>query len=218
MGSIPTLVRVFLCPCVGPLPSVGLTLTWFIWGTKLALHITLESVKKHTQSGFSGTIEAVGNITNTESEEFSQVVASVSGDYELREDFQTFVVLDFLSRSDEGRSRYIRNLTLSTMEDLYAADGPETFGWIAISGYNTKSQPSSGVEIDCHTKSIPSLSVDSFHLLDKDPRLEAISSSTLEAMVKKSPSAFSQERCLARTTDTRWKSTIFSFKPLPRKT
>ena len=27
--SIPTLVRVFLCPCVGPLPSVGLTLTWF---------------------------------------------------------------------------------------------------------------------------------------------------------------------------------------------
>ena len=32
VGSIPTLVRVFLCPCVGPFPSVGLTLTWFIWG------------------------------------------------------------------------------------------------------------------------------------------------------------------------------------------
>ena len=31
VGSIPTLVRVFLCPCVGPFPSVGLTLTWFIW-------------------------------------------------------------------------------------------------------------------------------------------------------------------------------------------
>ena len=27
VGSIPTLVRVFLCPCVGPFPSVGLTLT-----------------------------------------------------------------------------------------------------------------------------------------------------------------------------------------------
>ena len=27
MGSIPTLVRVFLCPCVGPFPLVGLTLT-----------------------------------------------------------------------------------------------------------------------------------------------------------------------------------------------
>ena len=31
VGSIPTLVRVFLCPCVGPFPSVGLTLTSFIW-------------------------------------------------------------------------------------------------------------------------------------------------------------------------------------------
>ena len=37
----PTLVRVFLCPCVGPFPSVGQTLTWFIWGRYLALHITL---------------------------------------------------------------------------------------------------------------------------------------------------------------------------------
>ena len=27
VGSIPTLVRVFLCPCVGPVPSVGLTLS-----------------------------------------------------------------------------------------------------------------------------------------------------------------------------------------------
>ena len=25
VGSIPTLVRVFFCPCVGPIPSVGLT-------------------------------------------------------------------------------------------------------------------------------------------------------------------------------------------------
>ena len=41
VGSIPTLVRVFLCPCVGPFPSVELTLTWFIWGGNLALHITL---------------------------------------------------------------------------------------------------------------------------------------------------------------------------------
>ena len=46
----------------------------------------------------------------------------MSGDYELWEDFQKFVVPDFLSRSDEGRSRYIRKLTLSTMEELYAAD------------------------------------------------------------------------------------------------
>ena len=28
-----------------PFPLVGLTLAWFIWSTKLALHITLKSVK-----------------------------------------------------------------------------------------------------------------------------------------------------------------------------
>ena len=37
--GIPTLVRVFLCPYVGPIPLVGLTLTWSM-GRKLALHIT----------------------------------------------------------------------------------------------------------------------------------------------------------------------------------
>ena len=45
VGSIPTLVRVFLCPCVGPVPSVGLTLTWFIWDRNLALHVTLQSLQ-----------------------------------------------------------------------------------------------------------------------------------------------------------------------------
>ena len=45
MGSIPTLVRVFLCPCVGPFPSVGLTLTWFIWERNLALQVTLHSIQ-----------------------------------------------------------------------------------------------------------------------------------------------------------------------------
>ena len=44
VGSIPTLVRVFLCPCVGPVPSVGLTLTWFIWDRNVALHVTLHSL------------------------------------------------------------------------------------------------------------------------------------------------------------------------------
>ena len=40
VGSIPTMVRVFLCPCVGTIPSLGLTLTWSI-GRKWALHVTL---------------------------------------------------------------------------------------------------------------------------------------------------------------------------------
>ena len=31
VGSIPTLVRVFLCPCVDPIPLVGPTLAWFTW-------------------------------------------------------------------------------------------------------------------------------------------------------------------------------------------
>ena len=29
-GSIHTVVRVFHCPCVGPIPLVGLTLTWSV--------------------------------------------------------------------------------------------------------------------------------------------------------------------------------------------
>ena len=41
---IPTLVRVFLCPCVGPVPSVGLTLTRFTWDRNLAFHVTLHSL------------------------------------------------------------------------------------------------------------------------------------------------------------------------------
>ena len=45
VGSISTLVRVFLCPCVGPVPSVGLTLKWFIWDRNLALHVTLHSLQ-----------------------------------------------------------------------------------------------------------------------------------------------------------------------------
>ena len=51
VGSIPTLVRVFLSSCVGPFPSVGLTLTWFIWDRNLALHITLYSVNSSSGIG-----------------------------------------------------------------------------------------------------------------------------------------------------------------------
>ena len=46
VGSIPTLVRVFLCPLC-PVPSVGLTLTWFIWDRNIALHVTLHSQALH---------------------------------------------------------------------------------------------------------------------------------------------------------------------------
>ena len=40
VGLNPTLVRVFLCPCVGPFPSVGLTLTWYMgWNISTSHHI-----------------------------------------------------------------------------------------------------------------------------------------------------------------------------------
>ena len=55
VGSIPTLVRVFLCPCVGPVPSVGLTLTWFIWDRNLALHVTLHSIQLTLFKNISAT-------------------------------------------------------------------------------------------------------------------------------------------------------------------
>ena len=46
-----------------------------------------ESVKKHTQSGFNGTIEAVRRLADIGNEEFSQAIAGVSADYEVREEF-----------------------------------------------------------------------------------------------------------------------------------
>ena len=91
----------------------------------------LKSVKKHTQSGFSGTIEAVRSLVDTENEEFSQAIVGVSEDYELREEFEKFVVPDFLSRSKDERASYIEKLTKATMAELHAAEGPQSFGWIA---------------------------------------------------------------------------------------
>ena len=56
----------------------------------------LKCIKQHTSSGFSGTIKAVRRVVQTESEEFAQAVAGVSEDFELREEFQKFVVKEFL--------------------------------------------------------------------------------------------------------------------------
>ena len=41
VGSNPTLVRVFLCPCVGPFPYVGLTLTSYMGWNISTLHLIL---------------------------------------------------------------------------------------------------------------------------------------------------------------------------------
>jgi len=58
----------------------------------------LKSVKKHTQSAFSGMKKAVRSLVDTENDKCSQAVAGVSEDYELREEFEKFAVPDFLSR------------------------------------------------------------------------------------------------------------------------
>lgn len=140
-------------------------------------------MKNYTQSGFCGTIEAVRNFVKTDNEEFSQSVAGLSEDYHLREEFQKFAVPDFLSRSHEERSSYIRKLSLATMEDLHAADGPESFGWAAGTACE-KSKPTSRDVIGCHTKML-SRNVDGFDCLYEDLRLETILSASPEAMVKK---------------------------------
>ncbi|KAL9953121.1 hypothetical protein ACROYT_G040483 [Oculina patagonica] len=143
----------------------------------------LKSVKKHTQSGFSGTIEAVRRLVDTENEEFCQAVAGVSEDYEIREEFQKFVVPDFLSRPQEERTRYIQKLTQASMEQLHAAEGPESFGWITktVPDHSTPSA-GEGNESDAELLNTGVVSLD---LLDDDPRLETISSGVREAMVDK---------------------------------
>lgn len=93
----------------------------------------IKSVKKHTQSGFCGTIEPDRSVVKNENEEFSQAVAGVSADY-------------------------IRKLSLATMEDLHDADGPKSFGWAAVTGCE-KSKPTSRDEIGCHTEML-SIDVD----------------------------------------------------------
>ena len=72
-------------------------------------NIRLKSVKKHTQSGFNGTIEAVRRLADTENEEFSQAIAGVSADYEVSEEFQKYVVPDFLSRPQDERMEVTQN-------------------------------------------------------------------------------------------------------------
>ena len=140
----------------------------------------LKSVKKHTQSGFNGTIEAVRRLADTENEEFSQAIAGVSADYEVREEFQKYVVPDFLSRPQDERTQYIQKLIQASMEQLYAAEGPESFGWIAktVSEQPTLTAHESDAEL-------LDTSVESLSLLNEDPRLKTISSGIREAMLSK---------------------------------
>ena len=140
----------------------------------------LKSVKKHTQSGFNGTIVAVQRLADTENEEFSQAIAGVSADHEVREEFQKYVVPDFLSRPPDERTQYIQKLRKASMEQLHAAEGPESFGWIAktVLEQSTLTVHESDAEL-------LDTGVDSLSVLSEDPRLETISSGIREAMLDK---------------------------------
>ena len=140
----------------------------------------LKSVKKHTLSGFNGTIEAVRRLADTENEEFSQAIAGVSADHEVREEFQKYVVPDFLSRPQDERTQYIQKLRQASMKQLHAAEGPESFGWIAkvLSEQSTLTAHGSDAEL-------LDTGVESLSLLNEDPRLETISSGIREAMLDK---------------------------------
>ena len=90
----------------------------------------LKSIKQRKSSGFSGTIQAVQRLVETESEEFAQTVAGVSEEFEFRKEYQKFVVPDFLTRSQDERTRYIHKLNSVIMEELHAANGPGSFQWV----------------------------------------------------------------------------------------
>ena len=105
-------------------------------------------------------------------------VAGVSEDFELREEFQKFVVKDFLTRSQDDRTRYIQKLSSASMEELHAASGPESFQW--VSNIESVSNSSSDSE------ALPSgTGVVSLDHLNEDARLGVVSSTLRKEMIKK---------------------------------
>jgi len=84
-------------------------------------------------------------------------------------------VPDFLSRSKDERTSYIEKLIMATMAELHAAEGPQSFGWIASNECEQN---------ECNTDMLD-CKISSLDLLNEDPRLESISSSVHEAMVEK---------------------------------
>ena len=135
----------------------------------------LKSIKQRKSSGFSGTIQAVQRLVETESEEFAQTVAGVSEEFEFREEF---VVPDFLTRSQDERTRYIHKLNSASMEELHVANGPGSFQWVT----NIESMSSSSLISEESPLDAGLLGLD--HLND-DARLEVISSALREEMIKK---------------------------------
>ena len=90
----------------------------------------LKAKKGRQSSGFIGTIEAVESIAKEEEEEFAQAVGGVSQNYELRPEFAKFTVPDFMDWKKTERTSYLEKLRKATMEELYAAENPESLGLV----------------------------------------------------------------------------------------
>ena len=101
----------------------------------------------------------------------------VSADYEVLEEFQKYVVPDLLSRPQDGRTQYIQKFRQASTEQLYAAEGPESFGWIG----KTVSEQSTLIAHESDAELLDT-GVESLSLLKEDPRLETISSGIREAI------------------------------------
>lgn len=89
----------------------------------------LKAKKGRQSSGLTGAIKAVESIAKEEEEKFGQAIGGVSQSYELRPEFAKFTVPDFMDWKTE-RTFYVEKLPKATMEELYAAENPESLGLV----------------------------------------------------------------------------------------
>ena len=86
----------------------------------------LKAKKGSKSSGFIGTIEAVKSIAEEEEEEFAQAIGGISQKYELRPEFVKFAVTNFMKWKSDQLVYYLWKLQRAIMEELYAAENPES--------------------------------------------------------------------------------------------
>lgn len=161
--------------------------------------------KKGRQSfGLTGAIKAVESIAKEEEEEFGQAIGGVSQSYELRPEFAKFTVPDFMDWKKTERTFYLEKLRKATMEELYAAENPESLGLVPNSVIQRQKAESltldSGKsdlvhsyfndrdfqEKDLSEQNDPEDSLaSSVRNLENDERLQHVCSRTREAMIEK---------------------------------
>ena len=90
----------------------------------------LKAKKGRQSSGLPGAFKAVESIAKEEEEEFGQAIGGVSQSYELSPEFAKFTVPDFMNWKKTERTFYLEKLRKATMEELYAAENPESLGLV----------------------------------------------------------------------------------------